>query len=369
MDIREINRRVIDQFRAGGPIEGMQRDRLVLLTTTGRRSGEPRTTPMMFHRDGDRVLVIASNVGAAAHPDWYRNLVADPHVTVEIGDETYPALATTTEGADRERVWAVLKETLPVLRRPRGEGRAADHPGGGAHPCLATTSGRASRKRSPRCTPRSRAASTWSTCPSSRSSWSTGTATRTCRPRMPTRSRRCTRCPTPCARSRRPSWAGSTPWVRSRGCGAPTIPPSSRAREKSAWDWTMMISQPAWITPDVVEAAMRKKPVDGVRFAPYAEGHERAGAARRLLRRRGAPSSPRLHREYLPEHGFTFNGRHHEVYLSDPRRTAAGRSCARSCANPCASSPSRSTPPGAGPRRRCSSSRRGRCARSCPAAA
>ena len=115
MDIREINRRVIDQFRAGGPVEGMQRDRLVLLTTTGRRSGEPRTTPMMFHRDGDRVLVIASNVGAAAHPDWYRNLAADPHVTVEIGDESYPALAVATEGADRERVWSEIKQLYPFF--------------------------------------------------------------------------------------------------------------------------------------------------------------------------------------------------------------------------------------------------------------
>ena len=115
MDIREINRRVVDQFRAGGPVEGMQRDRLVLLTTTGRRSGESRTTPMMFHRDGDRVLVIASNVGAATHPDWYRNLAAYPHVTVEIGDETYPALARTTEGPDRERVWAELKERYPFF--------------------------------------------------------------------------------------------------------------------------------------------------------------------------------------------------------------------------------------------------------------
>jgi deazaflavin-dependent oxidoreductase (nitroreductase family) len=87
----------------------------LLLTTTGRRSGEPRTTPMMFHRDGDRVLVIASNVGAAAHPDWYRNLVADRRVTVEIGDESYPALATPTEGADRDRVWTLLKQTYPFF--------------------------------------------------------------------------------------------------------------------------------------------------------------------------------------------------------------------------------------------------------------
>ena len=61
------------------------------------------------------------------------------------------------------------------------------------------------------------------------------------------------------------------PWVRSRGCGAPTIPPFFAAREKSAWDWTMMISSPV-DHPRRVEAAMREKAVDGVRFAPYAEG-------------------------------------------------------------------------------------------------
>src|SRR6476620_12066120 len=101
MDIREVNRRVVDQFRAGGPIEGMQRERLVLLTTTGRRSGASRTTPMMFHRDGDRLLVVASNIGAPAHPDWYLNLAADPHVGVEVGEEHYEALATPPNGEDR----------------------------------------------------------------------------------------------------------------------------------------------------------------------------------------------------------------------------------------------------------------------------
>jgi deazaflavin-dependent oxidoreductase (nitroreductase family) len=115
MDIRETNRRVIAQFRAGGPIEGMHRERILLLTTNGRRSGQPRTTPMMFHRDGDRVLVIASNVGAPKHPDWYLNLVADPHVTVEIGNESYPAIAMATEGADRERVWTMIKELYPFF--------------------------------------------------------------------------------------------------------------------------------------------------------------------------------------------------------------------------------------------------------------
>jgi len=56
----------------------MHRDRLVLLTTVGARTGKWHTTPMMFHRDGERLLVIASNMGAVNHPDWYLNLVANP---------------------------------------------------------------------------------------------------------------------------------------------------------------------------------------------------------------------------------------------------------------------------------------------------
>lgn len=115
MDIKEINRRVIEQFRAGGDIEGMHRDRLLLLTTTGARSGVRRTTPMMFDRDGDRVLVMASNAGAPKPPDWYHNLVADPHVTVEIGDETYEAVAVVTEGAERERLWSLITDRYPFF--------------------------------------------------------------------------------------------------------------------------------------------------------------------------------------------------------------------------------------------------------------
>lgn len=115
MDMAETNRRVIEQFRAGGEIEGMHRDRLLLLTTTGRRSGEPRTTPMMFHREGDRLLVIASNVGAPHHPDWYLNLVAEPNVTVEIGDERYPAVATPATGDDYARLWAIITENYPFF--------------------------------------------------------------------------------------------------------------------------------------------------------------------------------------------------------------------------------------------------------------
>jgi deazaflavin-dependent oxidoreductase (nitroreductase family) len=115
MDIQEINRQVIEQFRAGGEITGMHRDRLVLLTTTGSKSGRRRTTPMMFDRDGDRVLVMASNAGATKAPDWYHNLVADPNVTVEIGEETYEAVAVVAEGAERARLWSMITDHYPFF--------------------------------------------------------------------------------------------------------------------------------------------------------------------------------------------------------------------------------------------------------------
>lgn len=115
MDIKEINRRVIEQFRAGGEVQGMRREGLLLLTTIGARSGLSRTTPMMFDRDGDRVFVMASNAGATKAPDRYHNLVADPHVTVEIGDETYEAVAVVTEGDERARLWSKVTAGYPFF--------------------------------------------------------------------------------------------------------------------------------------------------------------------------------------------------------------------------------------------------------------
>ncbi len=97
------------------------------------------------------------------------------------------------------------------------------------------------------------------------------------------------------------------------------------ARNKSAWDWTMMISQPAWIIPDIVTEAKtraQKKPLpalERVRFEPYTEG-----TGVQILHIGSydseAPVLARLHDAYLPDNGLTFNGKHHEVYLSDPRR-------------------------------------------------
>ncbi len=115
MDIRERNRSVIELFRAGGEIPGMHRDRLLLLTTKGCRTGEPRTVPIMFVRDESRILVIASNAGAVEEPQRYRNLVADPHVTVEVGDERYEALARPLDGSDRAAAWSTITRLYPFF--------------------------------------------------------------------------------------------------------------------------------------------------------------------------------------------------------------------------------------------------------------
>lgn len=102
------------------------------------------------------------------------------------------------------------------------------------------------------------------------------------------------------------------------------------AGDKSAWDWTMMISQPSWITPEMIDTATKKTQgkdlpaLDRVRFARYTEG-----ASVQILHIGSydseAPVLARLHDEYLPKHGLTYNGKHHEVYLSDPRRTAPAK--------------------------------------------
>jgi deazaflavin-dependent oxidoreductase (nitroreductase family) len=115
VDIKQINAGVIEQFRAGGPIEGMNRPRLLLLTTTGAKTGLTRTTPMMFHGDGDRLLVIASSIGAPKHPDWYLNLAAHPQVVVEVGDERFEATATALTDSEREQAWTMIKQTYPFF--------------------------------------------------------------------------------------------------------------------------------------------------------------------------------------------------------------------------------------------------------------
>src|SRR5689334_22435787 len=91
------NQGIISEFRAnggkmtGGPFAGSP---LLLLTTTGARTGRKLTSPLLYNTDGDRILVFASKGGAPTHPDWYHNLLANPEVTVELGTEKFQAKAT-----------------------------------------------------------------------------------------------------------------------------------------------------------------------------------------------------------------------------------------------------------------------------------
>jgi deazaflavin-dependent oxidoreductase (nitroreductase family) len=87
--------------------------KILLLTTKGRRTGEPRTTPLIYERAGDGYVIVASKGGAPEHPGWYRNLVAEPQVEVQVRDEVFPARARTATGEERERLWALAAEQWP----------------------------------------------------------------------------------------------------------------------------------------------------------------------------------------------------------------------------------------------------------------
>lgn len=132
-----FNQSVIEEFRAnggkvGGPFAGGD---LLLLTTTGAKSGKETTAPLGYVRHGDSLLVVGSNLGAPRHPAWYHNLLAHPVVRVEIGAESFEALAVPAEGARREELFAHVvgvspgygdyqartSRTLPVVALERAE--------------------------------------------------------------------------------------------------------------------------------------------------------------------------------------------------------------------------------------------------------
>ena len=110
---------MIEEYRrTGGTLSGGMLDGsvLVLLTTMGRRTGQPHTAPMMFKElEGGRLLVIASANGAASDPAWYRNLQSNPRVTVERASDRFEATATTATGDERARLWADLIESHPFF--------------------------------------------------------------------------------------------------------------------------------------------------------------------------------------------------------------------------------------------------------------
>lgn len=85
----------------------------LLLTTTGRKSGEKKTVPLIFVADGDNYVIIASLGGAPNHPAWYLNLAVEPRVTVQVKDKVFDAVARTAGSAERERLWAKAAEAWP----------------------------------------------------------------------------------------------------------------------------------------------------------------------------------------------------------------------------------------------------------------
>ena len=111
----DFNAKIIDEFRAnegnvGGYFEGAP---MVLLTTTGAKSGQVRTNPLVYQADGDRFVVIASKGGAPTDPDWYYNLLANPDVSVEIGSARFDVTATVLTGDERDRAWDAMVAERP----------------------------------------------------------------------------------------------------------------------------------------------------------------------------------------------------------------------------------------------------------------
>jgi deazaflavin-dependent oxidoreductase (nitroreductase family) len=117
MDYREFNQELIDKFRETGGVGELgpvHFDRLVLLTTTGRRTGTQHTVPIGSAPDADgNLLLFASNMGAPQDPDWFRNLSADPNVTVEITGQTFEAQAEILAGEERDDAYRRWVEMAP----------------------------------------------------------------------------------------------------------------------------------------------------------------------------------------------------------------------------------------------------------------
>ncbi len=87
---------------------------ILLLTTRGRVSGEPRTTPLIYRSDDGRFVLVASKGGAPENPGWYENLLAEPHAEIQVGAEKIPVTASTAQGEERARLWSLMTEVWPA---------------------------------------------------------------------------------------------------------------------------------------------------------------------------------------------------------------------------------------------------------------
>ena len=115
MDFKAFNERLIREYRANaGRITGMFAGALILLlTTTGAKSGREHVSPLAYTTDDGKIVVIASKGGAPTHPDWFHNLLANPDVTVELGAESFAARASVPEGEERQRLYDQQAAQMP----------------------------------------------------------------------------------------------------------------------------------------------------------------------------------------------------------------------------------------------------------------
>ena len=115
---RDWKTAIIEEFRAnGGKVDGQFKGApLLILHTRGAKTGKARVNPLMYQDLGNsRGAVFASKGGAPTNPDWYRNLLTNPHATVELGTETFDVTATAAQGGDRRRIWATHKQRYPAF--------------------------------------------------------------------------------------------------------------------------------------------------------------------------------------------------------------------------------------------------------------
>ena len=117
MDARTINPAIIDQHRRteGPPLAETAEAPVLILTTIGHTTGEPHTTSLAYIEDGARFVLAATADHGPSRPDWYRNLVASPWGTIDIGSGTQAVNARLAEGDDRDRLLVRLRSTLPTL--------------------------------------------------------------------------------------------------------------------------------------------------------------------------------------------------------------------------------------------------------------
>ncbi len=114
-EVNNWNKKIIEEFRAnGGKVGGNFAGRtLLLLHTTGAKSGQEHINPVAYTKDGDQLVIIASKGGSPTNPDWYHNIVAYPKVTVEVGTEQFQAAATIPDEPESTRLYDKMVEVMP----------------------------------------------------------------------------------------------------------------------------------------------------------------------------------------------------------------------------------------------------------------